>query len=91
MGGDKPLPYNGIRRGGVYPRPVSSNYASGSRGTFHQLYDFIHDVWTFSHGEKEFKIKVSGNRASNDGDVVRRWCVSGKGLAVKSCLDMSTD
>ena len=34
---------------------------------------------------------MSGNRASNDGDLVRRWCVSGKGLAVKSCLDMSTD
>ena len=34
---------------------------------------------------------MSGNRASNDGDLVRRWCVSGKGLAVKSCLDMSID
>lgn len=27
----------------------------------------------------------------NDGDLVRRWCVAGKGLAVKSCLDMSRD
>ncbi len=34
---------------------------------------------------------MSGNRASNDGDLVRRWCVAGKGLAVKSCLDMSND
>jgi DNA-binding transcriptional LysR family regulator len=34
---------------------------------------------------------MSGNRASNDGDLVRRWCVAGKGLAVKSCLDMSAD
>ena len=32
---------------------------------------------------------MSGNRASNDGDLVRRWCVAGKGLAVKSCLDMA--
>jgi hypothetical protein len=34
---------------------------------------------------------MSGNRASNDGDLVRRWCVAGQGLAVKSCLDMSAD
>jgi len=27
----------------------------------------------------------------NDGDLVRRWCVAGRGLAVKSCLDMSAD
>ena len=60
-------------------------------GLFYQLYDIIYDVWEFSDGETEYKIKMSGNRASNDGDLVRRWCVAGKGLAVKSCLDMSAD
>ena len=48
-------------------------------------------MWEFSQGGTEYKIKMSGDRASNDGDLVRRWCVAGKGLAVKSCLDMSTD
>jgi DNA-binding transcriptional LysR family regulator len=60
-------------------------------GLFYQLYDSIHDVWEFSHRGTDYKIKMSGNRASNDGDLVRRWCVAGKGLAVKSCLDMSVD
>jgi len=60
-------------------------------GLFYQLNDIIHDVWGFSRGGTEYKIKMSGNRASNDGDLVRRWCVAGKGLAVKSCLDMSAD
>jgi len=60
-------------------------------GLFYQLYDIVHDVWEFSHRGTKYKIKMSGNRASNDGDLVRRWCVAGKGLAVKSCLDMSTD
>lgn len=60
-------------------------------GLFYQLYDVIHDTWTFSQGETDYKIRMSGNRASNDGDLVRRWCVAGKGLAVKSCLDMSND
>lgn len=60
-------------------------------GLFYQLYDVIHDVWKFSKDGTEFKIKMKGDRASNDGDLVRRWCIAGKGLAVKSCLDMSQD
>jgi len=60
-------------------------------GLFYQLYDVIHDIWEFSHAGTTHKIKMSGNRASNDGDLVRRWCVAGKGLAVKSCLDMAAD
>ena len=60
-------------------------------GLFYQLYDIIHDVWEFSHRGTDYKIKMSGNRATNDGDLVRRWCVAAKGLAVKSCLDMSED
>ncbi|MCG7867510.1 MAG: LysR family transcriptional regulator [Candidatus Thiodiazotropha taylori] len=60
-------------------------------GLFYQLYDIIHDLWSFTRDGTEYKIKMSGNRASNDGDLVRRWCVAGKGVAVKSCLDMSND
>ncbi|WP_144211574.1 LysR family transcriptional regulator [Shewanella donghaensis] len=60
-------------------------------GLLYQLYDVVHDVWHFSDDENEFKIKMNSNRAGNDGDLVRRWCVAGKGLAVKSCLDMSAD
>ncbi len=39
-------------------------------GLFYQLHDIIHDVWTFLHGDREYKVKMSGNRASNDGDLV---------------------
>ena len=60
-------------------------------GLFYQLYDITHDVWEFTRQEQEYTVKMSGDRASNDGDLVRRWCVDGKGLAVKSCLDMSAD
>jgi len=68
-------------------------------GLFYQLHDMIHSTWEFSHSPNTdsqtdsaaYKIKMNGNRASNDGDLVRRWCVAGKGLAIKSCLDMSAD
>jgi len=71
--------------------PEHPHDLASHNGLFYQLYDIIHDVWEFSDGETEYKIKMSGNRAANDGDLVRRWCVAGKGLAVKSCLDMSAD
>jgi DNA-binding transcriptional LysR family regulator len=77
------LDKNGIPK---HPHELPSH-----NGLFYQLYDITHDVWKFSNRGTEYKIKMSGNRASNDGDLVRRWCVAGKGLAAKSCLDMSTD
>jgi len=64
---------------------------SAHNGLFYQRYDITHDVWEFSDGKTSHKIKMNGNRVANDGDLVRRWCVAGKGLAVKSCLDMSVD
>ncbi|UXI03692.1 LysR family transcriptional regulator [Photobacterium sp. TY1-4] len=60
-------------------------------GLFYQLQDIPHDTWTFTRDDQQFKIKMSGDRVSNDGDLVRRWCVAGKGIAVKSCLDMADD
>ncbi|WP_299011606.1 LysR family transcriptional regulator [uncultured Shewanella sp.] len=44
-----------------------------------------------SQSKKNIKIKMSGKHASNDGDLVRRWCVASKGIALKSCLDMAND
>ena len=60
-------------------------------GLFYQLHDVVHDTWKFTRQGKLFKIKMNGNRASNDGDLVRRWCVAGKGIAVKSSIDMAND
>ncbi|WP_293746405.1 LysR family transcriptional regulator [uncultured Paraglaciecola sp.] len=64
---------------------------SGHNGLFYQLHDIIHNEWAFSCNGEQFKIKMSGDRAANDGELVSRWCASGKGLAVKSCLDVSAD
>ncbi|WP_096086385.1 LysR family transcriptional regulator [Agaribacterium haliotis] len=58
---------------------------------FYQLHDVLQNEWRFSHEDTTHKIKLNGNRASNDGDLVRRWCVAGKGIAIKSCLDLSDD
>jgi len=57
----------------------------------YELRDVIHDVWEFSKQEQIFKVKMRSNRMTNDAELVRRWCVSGHGVAVKSALDMSKD
>jgi DNA-binding transcriptional LysR family regulator len=58
---------------------------------FYQLHDVLQNEWLLRHEDTVHKVKLKGNRASNDGDLVRRWCVAGKGVAIKSCLDMSDD
>jgi len=71
--------------------PSHPDELTSHNGLFYQLYDIVHDEWTFTKDETDYKVKISGDRAANDGDLVRRWCVAGNGLAVKSCLDMSAD
>ncbi|CAH0540302.1 LysR family transcriptional regulator [Vibrio marisflavi] len=57
----------------------------------YQLHDILQNEWVFSEEKRSHKVKLTSNRGSNDGDLVRRWCVSGKGIAIKSSLDMSQD
>ncbi len=71
--------------------PTHPNDLTSHNGLLYQLHDIIHDVWQFSYQEKSIKVKMQSNRASNDAELVRRWCVNGKGIAAKSSLDMSND
>lgn len=57
----------------------------------------INDLWEFTPADKTdevgatIKIRVTGNRESNDGDLVRLWAIAGKGIAYKSRLDVAKD
>lgn len=61
---------------------------------FH-LNNRIDQVWEFIAKDdiehQKIKIPVKSNRCANDGDVVRLWTLSGKGISYKSRLDMSDD
>jgi DNA-binding transcriptional LysR family regulator len=74
-----------------YGIPKHPNDLTIHNGLLYQLHGIIHDVWGFSHEGESIKVKMQSNRTSNDAELVRRWCVSGKGIAVKSSLDMSHD
>lgn len=51
----------------------------------------VHDHWTFRDGKREVSLTVTGDRFSDDADVVRRWAVAGVGIVYKSWLDVSSD
>lgn len=51
----------------------------------------VHERWSFAAGKQREVLTVSGNRISDDADVVRRWAVAGQGLVYKSWLDVAGD
>ncbi|MCY1546505.1 HTH-type transcriptional regulator DmlR [compost metagenome] len=51
----------------------------------------VHERWRFQTGKREQGLTVSGDRVSDDADVVRRWAVAGAGLVYKSWLDVAGD
>ncbi|KJK09192.1 MULTISPECIES: LysR family transcriptional regulator [unclassified Pseudomonas] len=57
----------------------------------YQLGSRIHDQWRFGRGAGEVGVTVSGDRFSDDADVVRRWALAGHGIAYKSWLDVAFD
>lgn len=55
------------------------------------LSDTYHNRWTFWKAGESETVVVKSRRSANDGDVVRRWAISGHGIAYKSLLDISAD
>lgn len=51
----------------------------------------VHDRWSLGDGRRGLAVTVSGDRVSDDADVVRRWAVAGRGLVYKSWLDVADD
>ena len=51
----------------------------------------VHDHWQLNDGKRELGLTVSGNRFSDDADVVRLWAIAGQGIAYKSWLDVAGD
>ena len=51
----------------------------------------VHDRWCFQAERRALTVQVSGDRISDDADVVRRWALAGLGLAYKSWLDIADD
>lgn len=51
----------------------------------------VHERWSFHTPRGLQWVTVTGDRVSDDADVVRRWAVAGFGLVYKSRIDVSPD
>lgn len=51
----------------------------------------LDDEWHFVENGKPLTVRVSGDRIANDGALVRRWCLDGRGVAFKSSCDVGED
>lgn len=50
-----------------------------------------YDKWAFTEGSKRRVLQISGPLVSDDADIVRRWAVSGEGIAYRSWIDVRAD
>ena len=51
----------------------------------------LYNKWQFQTVEGPIALKVAGDRSSNDGEMVKRWAIAGKGIAYKSALDVAEE
>ncbi|MES2281823.1 MAG: LysR family transcriptional regulator [Pseudomonadota bacterium] len=51
----------------------------------------VYDKWKFSRGGEQVTVRVGGGNIANDGDIVRRWAMAGRGIAYKSRIDVAAD
>lgn len=72
--------------------PAAPQELAGRDCLCFQLGDEVHDRWRFrSAAGSEVTVRVRPRNASNDGDLVRRWALLGRGIAYKSGLDVAAD
>lgn len=74
-----------------YGEPNHPNELSQHNCLLYRISERVYDTWPFADNTGKYDVKVAGNRLSNDADVVHRWVVAGKGITMKSRLDMAAD
>lgn len=48
-------------------------------------------TWHFRENDREFSVRVRGDRTANDGGALRNWAISGVGVVLKSSIDIAED
>lgn len=51
----------------------------------------LDNIWEFSAGPKRVRVTVRGSHVVNDGWLIRKWALAGRGVVLKSELDVSED
>jgi DNA-binding transcriptional LysR family regulator len=51
----------------------------------------LNDRWSFWRDGQAHTVRVQGGHVTNDGDVVRRWALAGRGVGYKAWIDVAQD
>ena len=72
--------------------PDTPHALAEHQGLCFMLGEDVHDRWRFwDAAGQEVVVRVRSRNVANDGDVVRRWAVLGRGIAYKSYFDAADD
>jgi DNA-binding transcriptional LysR family regulator len=71
--------------------PLTPDDLLNHNALLYKLYEVVHDGWELYKNNQKYKVKMNSDRAVNDGDIVRRWCIDGTGVAKKSAIDVAED
>lgn len=72
-------------------RPEHPDELGGHNCLVMQFARVIDREWSFVVDGKRHDVLVAGNRTANTGAQVRRWCLDGRGIALKSIWDVGQD
>lgn len=71
--------------------PQTAEQLSQHEALRFMLSDQVPKFWRLRIQGQWCEVPVNGRRSANDGEVVKRWALSGLGVAYKSWLDVSTE
>ena len=72
-------------------KPLTPEDLKGHNCLRFSLSDSVHAQWTFYRGDTVSTVAVTGDRVSDDGELVRRWALAGHGIAYRSRIDVLRD
>ncbi|GEM81430.1 LysR family transcriptional regulator [Vibrio superstes] len=74
-----------------YGEPTHPNSLKEHNCLLHRRAGRLLNSWEYADHSGSYKVKLDSNRVSNDTDIVRRWAVSGKGIAYRSQIDVHSE
>lgn len=75
----------------MFGEPLQPNDLKNHHCLLHRRDGRLLSHWQYVDKSQNYKIKVMSNKVSNDTDIVKRWAISGKGIAYRSKIDISED
>lgn len=75
----------------LHGEPKSPDELANHSCILHQINGQQNNLWSFSRGTETKIIKVGGDFGCDDGEVIRRWAITGYGIVLKPWLEVVQD